>query len=241
VRPQFTSGTINTTGETICYGGTPLTTIGSSLDGSGGDGVVTYSWRSSADGYTAAITGATASTYLPPSGLTTTTSYRRYVNDGTCNTSPTVSTGTWVLTVRPQFTSGTINTTGETICYGGTPLTTIGSSLDGSGGDGVVTYSWRSSADGYTAAITGATASTYLPPSGLTTTTSYRRYVNDGTCNTSPTVSTGTWVLTVRPQFTSGTAANTTGETICYGRRYTTEQLIGSSLDGSGGDGVVTI
>ncbi|WP_264522310.1 G8 domain-containing protein [Flavobacterium sp. N1994] len=237
VRPTFTSGTINNTGETICNGGTPATTIGSATAASGGDNTITYSWRSSADGYTAAISGATSATYLPPAGLTATTSYRRYAKDGTCNTTPTVSTGTWTVTVRPTFTSGTINNTGETICNGGTPATTIGSATAASGGDNTITYSWRSSADGYTAAISGATSATYLPPAGLTATTSYRRYAKDGTCNTTPTVSTGTWTVTVRPLFTSG-AINTTGETICNGGTPAT--TIGSATAASGGDNTIT-
>ncbi|TDO95470.1 hypothetical protein EV145_11490, partial [Flavobacterium sp. 245] len=171
VRSQFSTGTIASTGETICYGGTPATTIGSTTDASGGDAPITYSWRSSADGYAAAISGATSSTYLPPAGLTATTSYRRYAKDNTCSTTPAVATGTWQVTVRSQFSTGTIASTGETICYGGTPATTIGSTTDASGGVTPITYSWRSSADGYAAAISGATSSTYLPPAGLTATT----------------------------------------------------------------------
>jgi hypothetical protein len=235
VRPNFTSGTINTTGETICYGGTPASTIGSTTASSGGDNAITYSWRSSADGYTAAISGATSATYLPPAGLTTTTSYQRYANDGTCNTTPTVSTGTWIVTVYSTFTSGTIATTGETICYGGTP-SVIGSVTASSGGDNVITYSWRSSADGYTAVISGATNDTYTPPSGLTTTTSYQRYANDGTCNTTPTVSTGTWTVTVRPEFTSG-EISAAGETICNGGN---PSVIGSVTPASGGDNTIS-
>jgi hypothetical protein len=106
-------------------------------------------------------------------------------------------TGNWVVTVRPVFSAGAIAITGETICYGGTPANTIGSTTAASGGDNAITYSWRSSSDSYTAEISEATSSTYLPPAGLTTTTSYRRYAKDGICNTTPTVSTGTWVVTV--------------------------------------------
>ncbi len=232
---SFTSGTISTTGETICYGGTPASTIGNSVSASGGDNSITYSWRSSADGYTAAISGATSSTYTPPAGLTSTTSYRRYAKDGTCNTTPTVSTGTWTVTVRDDFTSGTISTTGETICYGGTPASTIGNSVSASGGDNSITYSWRSSADSYTAAISGATSSTYTPPAGLTSTTSYRRYAQDGACE-SATVSTGTWTVTVRDDFSTGTISSD-GETICSGG---TPGVIGSTSAASGGDASIS-
>jgi hypothetical protein len=376
VLPTFTSGAISTTGETILSGGTPTTTIGSVTGASGGDNAILYSWRSSADNYTAAIPGATSATYLPPAGLTATTSYRRYTKDGTCNTTPTVSSGTWMVavslnanipatpgaisgalfqcpqatnqvysiepvanatsynwsvpgewsiisgqgttsitlrmgwggqsgdinvtaqnafgtsaartlpvgirpstisrakpisgigrqlpsvtnqiysiptvdhatnyiwtvpegwqitggagtnritvttgsagkgyisvtpqnscatlplwqlfevTVLPAFTSGAINTTGETILPGGTPTTYIGSATAASGGEGIV-YSWRSSADNYTNNILGATYATYLPPAFLRATTSYRRYAHNYAFNATPTVSTGTWTVTV--------------------------------------------
>jgi hypothetical protein len=325
VRPQFTPGSILTTGETICNGGTP-SVIGNSVVASGGDASITYSWRSSADSYIAVIGGATGSTYTPPAGLTTSTSYRRYANDGACNTSSEVSTGTWAvtvqatpgtgsiaadqticyntapggltsssngtgtgtisyvwevsttnassgfstvggatsstyapgaltasswyrrsttstlnsnactssttsaveITVRPNFTPGSILTTGETICNGGTP-TVIGNSVVASGGDASITYSWRSSADSYIAVIGGAIASTYTPPAGLTTATSYRRYANDGTCNTSPEVSTGTWAVTV--QATPGAGSIAADQTICYN---TAPSGLTSSSNGTG-------
>ena len=234
VRSAFTTGDISSTGQSICSGGTP-TEIGSTTAASGGDGSITYSWRSSSDSYSATIDGATSATYTPPSGLTATTSYRRYANDGTCNTTATVSTGTWTVTVYDSFTSGTISSTGQSICSGGTP-TEIGSTTAASGGDGSITYSWRSSSDSYSATIDGATSATYTPPSGLTATTSYRRYANDGTCNTTATVSTGTWTVTVYDTFTSGTI-QTTGETICNGGDPVT---IGSDTDASGGDDSIT-
>jgi hypothetical protein len=234
VRSAFTTGEISSTGQTICSGGTP-TEIGSTTVASGGDASITYSWRSSSDSYLATIDGATSATYTPPSGLTSTTSYRRYANDGTCNTTATVSTATWTVTVYDSFTSGTISSTGQSICSGGTP-TEIGSTTAASGGDGSITYSWRSSSDSYSAAIDGATSTTYTPPSGLTVTTSYRRYANDGTCNTTATVSTATWTVTVFDTFTSG-AIETTGETICNGGDPVT---IGSDTDASGGDDSIT-
>jgi hypothetical protein len=234
VRTAFTTGEISSTGQSICSGGTP-TEIGSTTAASGGDASITYSWRLSSDSYSAAIDGATSATYTPPSGLTSTTSYRRYANDGTCNTTATVSTATWTVTVYDSFTSGTISSTGQSICSGGTP-TEIGSTTAASGGDGSITYSWRSSSDSYSAAIDGATSTTYTPPSGLTVTTSYRRYANDGTCNTTATVSTATWTVTVFDTFTSG-AIETTGETICNGGDPVT---IGSDTDASGGDDSIT-
>ncbi len=230
VRPAFTAGAISTTGQTICSGGTP-SSIGSSTPASGGDNAMTYSWRSSADGYVAAIPGATSATYTPPAGLTTTTSYQRYAKDGTCITTPTQSTGTWTVTVRPAFTTGAIGTTGETICSGGDP-SLIGSATVASGGDNSITYQWQ--ANGVN--IPGANSATYDPPSGLTATTTYTRFAKDGACNTTFTQSTGSWVVTVRSEFTTG-AINSTGEIVCYGAA---PGAIGSTTVASGGDGVIT-
>ena len=100
------------------------------------------------------------------------------------------------VTVLSAFTSGAINTTGETILPGGTPTTYIGSATAAGGGGGIV-YSWRSSADNYTNNILGATYATYLPPAFLRATTSYRRYAHNYAFNATPTVSTGTWTVTV--------------------------------------------
>ena len=237
VYDQFTTGEIATTGEAICYGGIPSTEIGSTTDASGGHGTITYEWRSSADAYATAISGATSATYTPSTSLTATTSYRRYAYDATCNTTATVSTGTWTVTVYDQFSTGEIATTGETICYGATPATEIGSTTDASGGHGTITYEWRSSADAYATAISGATSETYTPPAGLIATTSYQRYAHDAFCNLSFELSAGTYTVTVYNQFTTGAIA-TTGEAICYGGTPSTE--IGSITDASGGHGTIT-
>ena len=228
VRSQFTPGAITASTPTICYAGDPPNILNTTLS-SGGDGSITYEWRANGT----PIGSSNSSTYDPPSGLTATTTYTRWAKDATCNTSFTQSTNSSVVTVRPQFTPGAILTTGQTICNGGTP-TVIGNSVVSSGGDATITYSWRSSADSYGAAIGGAIASTYTPPAGLTTTTSYRRYANDGTCNISPEVSTGTWTVTVQSVPTAGTIG--TAQTIC---NATTPSGLTSSSAGSG-DGTIS-
>ncbi|MEN9282468.1 MAG: hypothetical protein RL594_1403, partial [Bacteroidota bacterium] len=108
--------------------------------------------------------------------------------DGTKSASQT-------LTVHPAFFAGSIEIDGEEICFGGTPVVTIGSSEGAVGGDGNVMYSWRSSADGYTTAIDGANESSFLPPATAVT-TSYRRYAKEGSCS-DWTASAGTWTVTV--------------------------------------------
>ncbi|MBW1657834.1 T9SS sorting signal type C domain-containing protein [Flavobacterium quisquiliarum] len=194
VRPQFTAGAIQGTGQTICYGQNP-SQIGNTTAASGGDGTITYQWQSSTDAaFTTPTTiSSNTLTYTPPAGLTVNTWYRRQAKDGTCSAF-TNSTNAWAVTVRSQFTAGAIQTTGETICSGQNP-SQIGSTTAASGGDGVITYQWL--ADGVN--ITGANSATYTPPAGLTTTTTYTRSAHDGTCNTGSTLSTGSWTVTVRP------------------------------------------
>lgn len=233
VSPEFTAGAINTTGETICHNGNPVL-IGSATNASGGDDVISYQWQQLAaetdktDDWID-ITGATGSTYTPPAGLTASTNYRRLARDGTCNIVFTLSTGTWTVTVLPEFTAGAINTTGETICYNTDPNSEIGSATAAGGGDDQIDYSWRSSSDGFTTAISGATGSTYTPAGPLTETTSYRRYAADNTCNTTPAASTGTWTVTVIPVPSGGTVTGGTG--VCYGTNSTLLTLTGHSGD----------
>jgi hypothetical protein len=188
VRPNFTTGAINTSGETICSGGNPAI-IGSSTAASGGDNSITYEWRADET----AIGSTNSATYDPPTGLTSTTVYTRWAHEGTCNTDWTQSTGTWTVTVRPNFTAGAINTSGETICSGGNPAI-IGSSTAASGGDNSITYEWRTGG----VAIPGANSETYDPASGIISTTTFTRWAHDNTCNTSWAQATGSYTITVQ-------------------------------------------
>jgi large repetitive protein len=234
VRPEFTPGAIVNGGETICYGGSP-SLIGSVTLASGGNNIITYSWRSSADNYTNSIIGATSASYIPPANLTATTSYRRYARDGVCKTTPEVSTGTWTVTVLPAINAGSIQSTGQTICYGGIP-STIGNVTAASAGGATVYYSWRSSVDNYTVPITGATLSSYTPPVGLTSTRTYRRYASTETCVATPQQSAGEWTVTVRSQFSAG-SISTAGQLLCHSGN---PDQITSITPAGGGNGQIT-
>ena len=212
VQPAFTSGTIAGTGETICYGGTPGV-IGSTTAASGGDASITYQWQSGTDGSTfpTTIGSSNSATYTPAAGLTTTTYYRRQAHDGTCNTGWNTSANTWQVTVRPNFTTGAIANTGETVTYGSTASTQIGSTTAASGGDASITYQWQSSTD---AAFTSPTtlgssnSATYTPSTTITQDIWYRRQAKDGTCNTTFTSSSNTWKVTVNTTFSISGAIN---------------------------------
>ena len=138
----------------------------------------------------------------------------------------------WTVTVRPEFDPGSIATTGETICYAGTP-STIGSVADAQGGNLFIFYSWRSSADNFTADISGANAANYTPADGLTSTTTYRRYAFDGACNLTPLPSAGEWTITIEPTPIAGDVVPNPAEAlVCEAT-----EVSASFLPGSGGNG----
>ena len=215
VYPAFTTGDIKTSGDTICYSGNP-DQIGNDTLASGGDGKITYRWQKSTDNSVFGnISGATLSTFDPPNGLNETTWYRRQAKDSTCNAAFANSGGVWKVLVYDQFTTGAIKTTGDTICYNGDP-DPIGNDTLASGGHGTVFYQWQKSTDNNSFGnISGATLNAYDPPSGLTTTTWYRRQAKEETCNTAFANSRGVWKVLVYPTTVGG--AVTGGTQVCYG------------------------
>ncbi|WP_141248497.1 DUF642 domain-containing protein, partial [Flavobacterium sp. ACN6] len=152
-------------------------------------GAISGTFSTSANPYTVSVSPTSTTTYAITA-----------LSDANCTAVAASITGNAVITVRSQFTSGAISTTGETICSGGTP-SQIGSVTAASGGDEAITYQWQ--ADGVN--ITGANAATYTPPAGLAATTVYRRLASDGTCSTTPTASAGTWTVAVNPLPTAPT------------------------------------
>jgi hypothetical protein len=226
VRPAFTAGAIASTGQTICNGDTPYT-ISNSIAASGGDGTITYQWRLGSTTFSTNASSYTPSDYKSTAG---TYAFTRWAKDGTCSTW-TQSAGSWVLTVRPAFSAGSISTTGQTICNGGS-VTAISSSTAASGGDGSISYQWRNGAE----TIPNTNAATYDPSSYKSTpgTYSFTRWAKDGTCS-DWTQSGGLWRLIVRPAFSAGNIS-TTGQTICYGGTVNT---IPNNTAASGGDGTI--
>ena len=173
-------------------------------------------WSIAAGSGTASITQGGVVTGL--TGGTVNVIYTTAANAKGCTNFATIP-----LTVYSSFTAGAIATAGETLCAGGNPGV-IGSPSPAGGGDGTITYTWKSSVSGdFTDAVvlSGNNSATYTPAAGLTQTTSYRRYANDVTCNPDPALSAGTWVVTITPlptpTFTAqpGATANT-GADVTY-------------------------
>jgi len=199
VLPQLTAPAIASS-QTICYNAVPSGLTMPTLP-TGGNGTYTYQWQSSADGTTGwtDISGATSSTYAPPS-LTATT-YYHVISTATgteaCGIMPTSNVVS--ITVLPQLTAPVIASS-QTICYNTVPTGLTTPTLP-TGGNGTYTYQWQSSADGTTGwtDISGATSSTYAPPA-LTATTYYHLIATATgaqTCGIMPTSNVVT--ITVNP------------------------------------------
>ena len=102
---------------------------------------------------------------------------------------------TYTVTRRADFSAGSIATTGQTICSGGT-VNTI-STDNASGGNNDISYQWYHNGE----AINGATAATYTPTEYSTQvgTHTFTRKAKDTECNPTLTNSAGSWVLKVNP------------------------------------------
>lgn len=172
--PSGTSGAICSTG-----------TVNLSASVNGGE---TVDWYDASSGGTLLLSNST--TYTTPSISSTTIYYAeaRNTTTGCVSTTRTAVTAT----VYATFTAGAILNTGETVCYNGDPAS-IGNATLASGGDETITYKWQANGND----IPGSNSATYDPPAGLNITTTYTRYAKDNTCNTTFTLSGGSWVVTI--------------------------------------------
>ncbi|MGG7034984.1 MAG: PKD-like domain-containing protein [Flavobacterium sp.] len=183
VIPTVAPGTV-VADQTICNGGDPVA-FTQSVAATGIN--LTYQWRNSTIGTTGPwtdISGATAITYDVPAGLTQDTWYQRVVtstlNGGICSVANTTPIKVSINTINPGSIIGN-----QTVCSGmaPAPFTSVGAT-----GSGAITYKWYSSTtdcNGSWTLIAGATGATYAP-SGITTTTYYRREAistNSAVCN----------------------------------------------------------
>ena len=203
VQSVVTGGTI-AAAQTVCSGGDPAAFTQSSA--STGSGALTYEWKYSTDGYGAVL--ATTPTYDAPSGLNASTTYRR-ITTSTLNGIGCTASSNDITVLVNSVTGGTI-ASAQTICSGGDPAAFTESA--GSSGSGALTYEWKHSSDGYAATL--ATTQTYDVPSGLTTTTVYRR-ITASTLGGIPCFSASNDIIVTVNAVTSGIIAS--AQTICNG------------------------
>lgn len=151
--------------QTICTGGAP-NTITTSTSASG-VGTLTYQWQSSADDITYTdIAGATAETYTL-GALTATTYYRRIVTSTFNGVACQATSNSIIITVLPDPVIDSEPLPTQSLCQNA-PATIL--EVTASGGVGSYSYQWYSNtANDNTSGIpvTGATASTFTPPTDV--------------------------------------------------------------------------
>lgn len=206
VRPDFTAGEILSTGQTICSGGDPAI-INSATDASGGDDVITYKWQANGS----EIPDAISATYNPPANITTTTTYTRFAHDGTCNTSFTLSSGSWVVTVNPTSIGGAISG-GTNVCSG--TNSTVLTLADQIGS----VVKWQYSINGGTNWVDIVNTETTHTAIDLTTNTQYQAIVKSGECLSATSL---TATITVSSGIPTSVSAAASPNPVCEGTTLT--------------------
>lgn len=219
ILPTITNNSIGSN-QTICNGSAPALITGSMP--SGGNGIFTYQWQSSANNSVWVNLGnATNQDYQPPI-LNNIAYFRRLASSSGC--AGTNSNGI-IITVQGGVTNNQIISS-QTICAGGTPTGFLGSIP--AGGTGVYVYQWLSSNDNSTwTNIVNGTQNNYSSPS-LTQTTYFMRVVTSGLCPPSSSAS-----ISVLVQPAIGNNVINASQTLCSG---TTPSLITGALP-TGGTG----
>jgi hypothetical protein len=166
--------TTQPTNITECVGGNTSLTVAIT----GGSGAVTYQWQSSTSTTPATFTnisGANGTSYTPSSAIVGTTYYRVLVNAANSGCDQVVSNISTVIITEDIAITAQPNDISE--CVGGTESMSVSIS----GGTGTFSYQWQSSTTGVSnsfANISGATTSTYQPPSAAAGITWYRVIVS---------------------------------------------------------------
>jgi uncharacterized protein (TIGR02145 family) len=207
---NFVAGSLASGNQTLCNGGDP-SAIAFSVAPSGGTGYG-YQWYFQAGIATAPtgsvttgwtlITGATASSYDPPTGLAASRSFA-------CMVSATGVTARWATGVRQvsvlsAVSNGSVSNGNESLIAPADPSLISLFTLP-TGGSGFFTYQWYFQ-DGIAAAPTGssvlgwnlildATTSSYNPPAGLLASRSYACLISP---SGSPVCGSAFWASGVR-------------------------------------------
>ncbi|KAA2216559.1 DUF6443 domain-containing protein [Maribacter flavus] len=214
--------------QTVCTSPANPTILGNSASATGGNGSFSYQWYYSDNNSSwVTISGATASSYDPPTGLTGSRWYRRKVT----SCSQIKYSNTVKVTMAPALNAGTLQSP-ATVCYGGNPGP-VTASVNPSGGNLSYSYAWQYSTTGTGGWVTisGATGATYDPPSGATSTLWYRKKVTSCTMVQYTAGVQAKVLADVNPGSINGT------QTICYGGDPAT---LGNSVSPSGGNNSYT-
>ena len=150
-------------------------------------GTLSYQWQSSDDGSTwSDISGATSTSYAPPTTSVGTVYYRCVVTSTASGLSKTATSATASFTVNSTPTANITTQPSDAVKFVGSAasvsVTATGNSLS---------YQWYSSADGVNfTAISGATSASYTYPTSSTGTTYYKCVITNALNGYTATVDT---------------------------------------------------
>lgn len=208
---NISAGSISGT-QTICSGGNPAAFGQVAATGSG---IITYQWQSNTVGCGGPwfdIVGETNTTYDVPSGLTTTTYYRR-IAISTLGIVQCSDFSSCITVFVNDINAGAI--AGEQTLCGNNPSALT--EVSAASATGTLSYQWQSNTTGCSGPwnnISGATAATYDPPAGVVVTTYYQR-VSTSTLNSIVCSATSNCVTVTANAITPGAISG--NRTICNG------------------------
>jgi gliding motility-associated-like protein len=221
VLPALGNNTINSS-QTICTGSTPAGFTGPTP--TGGTGAYTYQWQFSGDSVNwTSIAGATLSVY-GSSPLFSDTYFRRVVSSGPCTGNSSVI----LVRIEQPLGSNTISSN-QSLCAGSIALPLSGTLP--SGGSGVYTYQWQSSANSVTwgnIPAPGGTTAGYAPGQ-VNNSLYFRRVIVSGPC---AAITSNVISLNVDPVI--GNNQLLSNQTICRGSSANPV----TSLNPTGGNGI---
>ncbi len=203
---------VSPSSQTLCGGYSSSTTISASVTGCSGN--PRYQWKKNGT----SINGATNVTYTIPTGLSNGTyNYTLTVNCGNCSACSATSAASTVI-VNGQV-SVSVSSSASDLCAGYSSSPTLSASLSGCSGS--ASYQWKLNGS----AISGATASTYNVPTGLSV-GSYAYTVAVVCGNCSSTSATKTISVSASPSISITPGS----QTVCTG--YNSCSTLTSSLSG---------
>jgi gliding motility-associated-like protein len=230
ITPDPVIGTQPTATQTICVGGSS-SSLSVALQAATGIGAFTYQWYSNSTATNSGgtlIAGATAPSYTPPVFNLSGTFYYYCVVAAAGNGCGTVTSqvATVVVVADPIITVQPITT--QTLCQTASPATI---SVAASGGTGSFLYQWYSNATNNNTSgtlISGATVSTYSPPTATVGTMYYYCIVTTAVSGCSVSSATAAIIVNPAPNFTTQPVAST----VCVGG--STNQMCVTYANGTG-------
>lgn len=180
--------------QTLCPGD-PFTSISVSATG---PGTLTYQWYRNTTSLNTGgtlISGANSSTFTPPSTITGTTYYYAVITSS-CESITSEVSGAFTVNQNTQVDSQ--NTPAQAVCIG-LPFNPISVTASGTG---LLTYQWYSNTSNSNSggiAITGATSSSFTPPSTIAGTTYYYAVVASDCGPAVPSAVSGAFLVNPAP------------------------------------------